>query len=239
MTAIIPPDDKYLKALCEKFKIQVASLYKPVAEAGGDFYDFIDCDENNLAIYLWDFSGHGETAAANSLKLHSIIKNLNKQNHIAPAEFMSIINDKLINMIDRSNFATMFYAVYDKKTKILNYSCAACPPPALLSFRKKEVKLIDINDFPLGVVANHKYQSQQIDCSSWDALLLYSDALIETEASADTPMLAIEYIAHKLVNDLNPPLTALAIKNNILSIFGDNRMESIQDDLTISVIRFD
>ncbi len=233
----ILPKQEFLARIAQKYSMTIDTLFKPSSKLGGDFYDIMEFDDNKLGLCLWDFSGHGMAAAINTFRLYSIINNGEHCMVRAPGTFLSSVNTILFKMLERQYFATMFYGVLDPVQLTLDFSCASCPPPLLLSFSKKQYQLLNSKEFPLGIIGNHEYKAHTIDLNQWDAMLLYSDALIETSNENNT-FLTIEELAQALVDDQAASKDAKFLKKLILDKFSKDRLQNLKDDLTFKLITF-
>ncbi|MDH3268617.1 MAG: GAF domain-containing protein, partial [Ignavibacteria bacterium] len=87
----------------------IAGICIPTYEIGGDYYDYIQLDNNNLAIVIADVSGDGIPAAlimsAFRALLHSQIKADNN-----PSEIMSVLNQQIPIVSRKRDFISVFYA---------------------------------------------------------------------------------------------------------------------------------
>ncbi len=232
------PTQELLDKIANDHNISISAYYKPSSELGGDFYDVLNLGSSKLGVCVWDFAGHGVRAAINTFRLHGIIKE-NEEYNNNPGEFLSNVNSILYKMLSRSQFATMFYGVIDVENKKLNYACASCPAPLLISFKRQESKRLDGKEFPLGIQTKSRYQTQEISIKDWDALVIYSDALIETE-NENSDFLTLEELTEHLLKEAkkNPNFSAEQIKNSIMKKFNDECMPNLRDDLTLEVITF-
>lgn len=233
----ILPKQEFLTKITQKYSITIDTLFKPSSKLGGDFYDIMEFDDNKLGLCLWDFSGHGMAAAINTFRLYSIINNGEHCMVRTPGTFLSSINSILFKMLERQYFATMFYGILDPVQLTLDFSCASCPPPLLLSFSKKKYQLLNSKEFPLGIIGDHEYKTHIIDLNHWDAMLLYSDALIET-SNEDYTFLTIEELAQTLIDDKSAPKDAKFLKKLIIDKFSKTRIQNLKDDLTFKLITF-
>ncbi len=234
------PSKRDLVELGKQYNISIDSYYLPSSILGGDFYGAFPINDSKMGFYLWDFSGHGVIAAINTLRLNSAIYNHKKYTE-NPGKFITNVNNTLYNINSRGSFATIFYGVIDKRNMTLEYSYASSPNPILLSFERNEFKFIDTKEFPLGVVSGHAFQTQSIKLDGWDAIILYSDALIETPSDVTGKFLSPDDLARivlKSFKDNDSSVTASVIKEIIISEFDHNYRRNLKDDLTLKVIRF-
>jgi sigma-B regulation protein RsbU (phosphoserine phosphatase) len=231
----ILPDEHYIEEVSKNLGINISAYYKPSSELGGDFYG-ISQKNKCLNFYMWDFSGHGITAAINTFRLHSTIM----QNGLTiqePANFLDAINNILFKILERKFFATMFCGIIDYQEKKLFYSHAASPSPLLISFKNKNYKLLDGKSFPLGAQNKIKYESYVEDLKDWDLIIIYSDALIETIGRVGT-MLSMQDLANSLLDRYEDAakVDTKKILRLILLQFNQGYAANLADDLTLLLI---
>ncbi len=233
------PSEKELLEIGEKYKLSLETYYLPSSILGGDFYSFLQIEKNKLGFYLWDFSGHGVTAAINTFRLNSAINHCNECSD-KPGEFVTCLNNALYKINKKGFFATIFYGVIDRQKHTLEYASAACPYPILLSFDRNQYQFLDTKEFPLGTVGEHVYQASSIDLKEWQAIILYSDALTETKSEVDGNFLEANNFAKAILKALSNTknISAKDIKSEILNEFNTNYLKNISDDLTFQIIKF-
>ena len=236
MVQLLPSETK-LNNIKLHHALDVACHYQTSSELGGDFYDINSFVGGQVEFYLWDFSGHGVSAAINTFRLYSIINDNNSCIVRDPGIFLTSINSILYHMLNRQHFATMFYAIIDPKKKTMSYACASCPAPLLLSFKNNKYELLDSKEFPLGIQNFSDFKTKQLALDAWDSVILYSDALIETQ-DAQGNFLKITELAKHLLASHHPShqQDAKEIKEQILSFFSINRLQNLGDDLTLKII---
>ncbi len=114
--------------------------FVPSVELGGDAFGYHWLDDNHLAIYLLDVCGHGVKAALLSISAINVLRNqtLAATDFLAPSEVLSGLN-KVFQM-DRHNdmYFTIWYGVYDKKSRRLTYSNGGHPAPILMAGQRKK-----------------------------------------------------------------------------------------------------
>ncbi|TXB57038.1 GAF domain-containing SpoIIE family protein phosphatase [Phaeodactylibacter luteus] len=111
---------------------QLDSIYKPHYGVGGDYFDFIEIDENRIIFCIGDISGKGVAAAllmANfQANFHTLIK---KQADLG--DFIHDLNQS-VNLITKGErFITFFIAAYDRHNQELTYVNAGHNPPVLVN----------------------------------------------------------------------------------------------------------
>ena len=156
--------------------LDLAAVYIPAYELGGDLYDFIPLPDENLGIVIADVSGKGVPA---SLIMASVRAALRAQvdNVYYLYEVVRRVNQMLCRDTKTSEFVTLFYGVIDAKTRRLTY-CDAGHPPGLL-LRGGEITKLNTDNMILGVLPDGDYVQSVIDLEPDDYLLLYTDGLTD------------------------------------------------------------
>jgi sigma-B regulation protein RsbU (phosphoserine phosphatase) len=156
--------------------VDLASVYVPCYELGGDFYDFVELPYNNLGMVIADVSGKGVPA---SLTMAAVRAALRAQidNVYYLYEVIRRINLMLCRENGPGEFVTLFYGVLDGRNRRFTY-CNAGHPPALIL---REGKIIELNSdsMVLGVDPEEKYIQSLVDLQVGDTLLLYTDGLTD------------------------------------------------------------
>lgn len=236
LLSLLPSEEAISKITANK-NIEISSHYQPSSELGGDFYDVFDLGDNKIGVFVWDFAGHGVGAAINTFRLHSIVHD-NPQVLAEPGKFLTLVNKKLYSLLPRNQFVTMFYGIIDTKNLSMDYSCASCPPPTLVSFKTNKVFSFNTKSFPLGIQNKQEFITENISLKGWDAMLLYSDALIETKNAADEFLTIDELITHVNDNLDHSNVTAASMKDIIMLKFKKEYSKNLTDDLTLKVVKF-
>ena len=156
--------------------IDLASVYVPCFELGGDFFDFIPLQDDNLGLAIADVSGKGVPA---SLIMASVRAFLRAQvdNVYYLYEAVRRINLMLCRDTKLGEFVTLFYGVLDSRNLRFTY-CNAGHPPALL-LRDGKVTELSGDNMVLGVSQEEIYKQFLVSLQKGDLLLLYTDGLTD------------------------------------------------------------
>ncbi|MDR3425422.1 MAG: fused response regulator/phosphatase [Alphaproteobacteria bacterium] len=226
----ILPEAGDLKESERRCGLSVASAFEPSSEIGGDFWGMQNMFLHQTALWLVDFSGHGVAAALNAFRLHAYLKEYS-QLAARPGEYLSYLNDKLLQLLPRGQFATMFYGIVDTQTSQLFYACACMPHPIVLRRATGRAEMIDGSGNPLGI-GMHLYSTKTIPFASGDLLLLYSDAYTETPDAKGAFITEEQIMSLIEKNSLASPS---ALKDILLDHFKHHAGGAPCDDLTIVV----
>jgi serine phosphatase RsbU (regulator of sigma subunit) len=156
--------------------IDLASVYVPCYELGGDFFDFIELPYNNLGMVIADVSGKGVPASLTMAAVRAALR-AQVDNLYYLYEVVKRINLMLCRDSSPNEFVTLFYGVLDGRNRRFTY-CNAGHPPALIL---REGKIIELksDNMVLGVDPDQKYVQSLTDLRVGDILLLYTDGLMD------------------------------------------------------------
>lgn len=161
--------------------VTVAARYRPMTSVAGDFYDFLQLDEERVGVLVADVSGHGVPAAL----IASMVKvALAAQQSCAdrPADVLAGMNRALVGRL-ASRYVTAAYLFIDRRQGTLRYAAAGHPPMLHLG-KRGNVQQIEENGVLLGFLEDACYTTCEKRFEPGDRLLLYTDGLIEAENAA-------------------------------------------------------
>lgn len=168
------------KELPDNDFIQMAAIYLPHRNIGGDYYDYIDRNEEELVFCIADISGKGVAAAILMANFQAILRTLIKDMDNL-VEFIHRLNERVLEITRGEKFVTLFIVRYFKKTRELEYVNAGHNPSVLIRGGKVEMlesgcTILGMFD-PLGEV-----ERGHIKLGKEDAILLnYTDGLTDLE----------------------------------------------------------
>lgn len=234
MQNMLMPDPHAIACVEKAFGLDIRALFKPSFIIGGDLWGMrpLPCGEK-LALYIGDFTGHGVTAAINVFRLCTLIDKLPPAVLAHPAECLTQLNQQLFNLLPIELFATMFYAVLDTRQDSLSYCVAGSPPPLLLQ-RDGGFETLKGSGLPLAAIRTPRYREELVACRPGDALLLYSDALIETP-NAEGALLDIRSIGELLTTLPSEHRTADALMQATRYRLDSFTSHGVRDDLTLNI----
>ena len=154
----------------------LAARCQPARETGGDFFDFIELSGGRLGIIIADVSGKGMPAALFMANARSIWR-AEARLGSGPAETLQRVNRALYHDINSSGFVTCLYAILDPATRLLCLASAGHPLPLLRD--DLGVREIEVYGLPLGLQLDAVYCEVRLALEPGDALLLYTDGIIE------------------------------------------------------------
>jgi sigma-B regulation protein RsbU (phosphoserine phosphatase) len=162
--------------------LDVASVYVPCYELGGDFFDFIPLPDDNLGIAIADVSGKGVPASLIMASVRAFLRG-QVDNVYYLYEVVHRINLMLCRDTKLGEFVTLFYGVLDARNLRFTY-CNAGHPPAML-LRDGKVTELSGDNMVLGVSAEEPYKQFLIQLKKGDALLFYTDGVTDAMNFSD------------------------------------------------------
>jgi sigma-B regulation protein RsbU (phosphoserine phosphatase) len=162
--------------------LQVEAIAEPSQELGGDLFDIIPMDrENLLALLVGDVSGKGIPAAIFMSMLKGMLWTLIRY-YASPSEILHRANTLLLESGRAKKFVTLFLVVIDLAEGRIRYSCAGHNPGIIIKAGGKTGRL-KTRGLPLGVRAGAWYEERSERLGRDDLLVLYTDGITETASA--------------------------------------------------------
>jgi sigma-B regulation protein RsbU (phosphoserine phosphatase) len=154
--------------------LDLATVYVPCTELGGDFLDYIVLPYDNVGLAIADVSGKGIPASLTMAAVRAALR-AQVDNVYYLYEVIRRINIMCWRDAKVGEFVTLFYGVLDATNRRLTY-CNAGHPPGLL-LRDGAITELGAENMVLGVDPEQTYTQKLIDLRTGDFLLLYTDGL--------------------------------------------------------------
>ena len=158
---------------------QLAAYYQPAREVGGDFYDFLELDDDHLGLVVGDVTDKGVPAAIVMATTRTMLR-ASAQRLDSPGEVLKRVNDVIVRDIPPNMFITCLYAILDLTTGLLRYANAGHDLP----YRRRTsnnggAEELRATGMPLGLLPGMSYEEKEIVLEEGDSVLFYSDGLVE------------------------------------------------------------
>jgi PAS domain S-box-containing protein len=155
----------------------IAGKNIPAFNVGGDYFDFIELDEQRIAVTLGDVSGKGFTASLVMANLQATIRGQAYYN-VAVNECLERSNSLLLRSTDARTFVSLFYGILDTKEDTFTYANAGQNMPFIFHEGKKTVSL-KTRGIALGMKENISYKTEKRIITKGDTIVIYSDGISE------------------------------------------------------------
>jgi hypothetical protein len=130
-----------------------------------------------LEVAVVDVSGKGLDAGTRSLMLAGALGGLLGQ--VSPERFLAAANDYLIRQESEESFATAVHVAIDLSSGAFRLTTAGHPPAVHYAGGSGRWRLVEVDGDLLGVIPNATVGVAEGTLAHRDALLLYTDGLIE------------------------------------------------------------
>jgi sigma-B regulation protein RsbU (phosphoserine phosphatase) len=164
--------------------VALAGHCRPVGAVGGDTFDFISLGEGRLALSLADVSGKGLPASLLMASLQAILRSGVSHGASDLAGFLEVANRHFFESTEPHHYATLFFAIYDDCGPMLRYASCGHPPALLLS-STGTLRRLEATAPAFGMFETLSPEVRGVEIEPGDALLVYSDGLLEAKSAED------------------------------------------------------
>lgn len=157
---------------------EFAGVYHPHEAVGGDYYDFMELGQLELAFCIADISGKGIAAALLMSNFQASLQSLINRKYLSVTEFAIKLNESVLKTTKGDKFITFFIAKYSKEKKRLRYLNCGHNPPVMVMGGK--LYRLDKGCTVLGVfpkLPNIEWGELQLTEDAF--FLLYTDGLTD------------------------------------------------------------
>ena len=217
------------------FDIFGSSVY--CHETGGDYYDFIDIDQDKLAVVVGDVSGHGVESAL----LMATARALIMMRASMPGPAASVIKDVnkqlSIDTYDTGNFMTLFYCELTASDNEVRWIRAGHDPALIYDPDTDEFDVLKGQGSALGLDISFEYDSFRRRVEPGQVILIGTDGIWEMHNQAGE-MFGKEALMEIIRN--NHKASARQIVDTVTEALEQYREDKAQeDDITLVVIKVD
>jgi len=160
-------------------KLEMAGFFLQHDEVGGDYYDFIWLNENEIAFCIADVSGKGVSAALLMSNFQANIRALSNKNG-SLTDLVRELNTLVLANAKGEKFITLFVAKYHTGYRVLNYINAGHNPPIL--FSENKINFLETGCTGLGMFDELPLVKEGSVTITPNAMLAcYTDGVVELE----------------------------------------------------------
>ena len=200
---------------------------EPAKEVGGDFYDYFEVDDENIAIVIGDASGKGVPAALLATTTQTIIRD-QLHDKKDPDKVLYFANNHLCRNNSETMFITLWLGIYNKKTNILSFANAGHNPPIIEKNNKFEFLDVE-NGITLGIFEEYNFITEEIELPS--KIIIYTDGITDA-INKNEKMYGEERLLNCLNNNSKKDIIN-TILNDVTNFVEDNDQF---DDMTLLIL---
>jgi len=214
--------------------VSTQGFYQPHFEIGGDYYDFINFNDQELGFCIGDVSGKGIPAALIMSNFQATLRALFNP-EIPLDELMTKLNEKVCDNSSDEKFLTFFIGVYNFTTRKLRYVNASHHPPILYNYKTKETTLLKKGCIGLGMLDEIPLITVgETVINDHSKLLCYTDGLVELE-QGEKMEVAVQFIKNLFSTDKTLQNTFLELRKHIDL---GKKNKAVVDDISLFGIEF-
>jgi sigma-B regulation protein RsbU (phosphoserine phosphatase) len=214
----------------------------PSTSLGGDSFGYHALDEDHFVIYLLDVCGHGVGAALLSVSVMNVLRSqtLPNTDFREPDQVLTALNDTFQMENHNNMYFTIWYGVYNMKTRSLAYANGGHPPALLLEGTPGEdgavVRLANKNTI-IGGLPGLSYRRDTCQVPAPARLYVFSDGVYEVAAPGGTMWELDEFVEFMSV----PPPDGTG--SNLDRLWSHVRLlrgsDNLEDDFSILEVDFE
>jgi sigma-B regulation protein RsbU (phosphoserine phosphatase) len=213
--------------------------HEPCSELGGDAFGYHWIDDDHFAFYILDVCGHGVRAALLAVSAVNVMRSgvgsgIDWRN---PGQVLTTINNMFLMEKQNNMFFTLWYGVYNRKTRELTYSGAG-HPAALVAVPNGNdgVNLVELasQGTIVGIMEDLEYETSVYTMPQDARLYLITDGCFEIVGD-QAPLLEIEELYDFLAERSHHPSSL----DEWHSLVRERHPEgSLDDDFTMLSLHF-
>ncbi len=215
-------------------ELKFAVKYFSMDKIGGDFYDVHQMENNKIALYVADVSGHGIPAALVTTMAKVSFGNAFLK-YDSPKKIFREVNQELLDHVKTQDYLTCFMILIDDEYKI-TYSNASHQKAILLRTSENRIERLDTNGLFIGAIEDAKetYEEKTSKLNYGDRLILFTDGIPEA-TNANKEDYSNERFERIILENKNLDLREFT--NSIIDDLQNFTSGSqIQDDITLLII---
>jgi hypothetical protein len=156
-------------------------LYQPSTKLGGDAFGYGPLGDDLFVAYLIDVSGHGAGAAMHSVTVMNLLRQhaLPGADLADPAQVLTTLNAMFQMEQHAEMYFTMWYGVFDRRSRRLAYASAGHHPAFLARPAGGELLPLRTKNGLVGAVPGKVFAADAAQVPAGASLFLFSDGVFE------------------------------------------------------------
>ncbi len=200
----------------EKGGIQIKGHTHAQRGVGGDYFDYIDIDDEKVGALISDVAGKGVAASLVMVMIRTVFTSYISREVVDCASVVRTINESFGADFAADKFATLFFMIYDRSTEGLSFSNAGHGPLFCYRAAMNSCTITKLDGVPVGIMEDAEYTQARVKLNPGDMVVLYTDGVTEMRNEQDE-----EYGIQRL--------NKLIVENNQLN--AEEFIQLMMDDL--------
>lgn len=212
--------------------LDIGAKSVPAKIMNGDYYHFVQDNDDNIGIAIADVSGKGITAAFCMSMIKYAMESF-PTHQMYPDAILEMLNRIVIRNVDPGMFVTMFYGLYDVLNNQFYYSTAGHEPGLIYRKRTDSFEDIDARGLLLGVEKDVQYVQYETQLNVGDLIILFTDGV--TECRIGERFITREEIIEVIHEHIHLP--AEEVVENVYKYFERMQNFNFCDDFTFIIMK--
>jgi sigma-B regulation protein RsbU (phosphoserine phosphatase) len=213
--------------------LAVRAQFLPLAEIGGDYYDWGTAPDGRSIVAIGDVSGHGLSTGLLVAIAKAGLWTLLESEHAGTPLFVKL-NDLVNRSTDSRNYMTLAVFAWDPRTGRGQLTNAGQLAPYRIS--KGILDTLSLPYFPLGISPRTDFPTKDWNVGRGDRLVFLTDGLIEASNPAGEPF-GFERLEALLKAQADADASAAEIEAAILSaVAAHSAGTPPEDDRTLVIV---
>ncbi|HEY3838274.1 MAG TPA: SpoIIE family protein phosphatase, partial [Bryobacteraceae bacterium] len=169
-------------------RVKVDWRYVPASTLGGDSIGYHWIDEDHLALYLIDVTGHGLDSALLSVTITNVIRagSLAGADMRQPSQVLVALNDAFQGSRHGYKFFTLWYGVYQISRHTLTYASGGHPAAILVQPGESRPPLFPATGPVMGALPGAQFPAVTAPVPPGARLFIFSDGVFEVRREKET-----------------------------------------------------
>jgi sigma-B regulation protein RsbU (phosphoserine phosphatase) len=224
---LLPDKDPQLE------NFDISAYVFPTEEVSGDYYDWVQIFDDQIAITVADAVGKGIPAALLMSFLRASLR-ASVQVGYAPHIALAKVSNLLWDSVEDNQFITAVYGLLDSTNRTFVFSNAGHNPPVLIK-PDGEYRFVEYGDLPLGMFHDVHYHQHFIRFEKGQVMVIYTDGITEA-TNEDGEEFGQERLAKRILEGIDLPANELIdhIRKGVAD-FTDRKF--LDDDGTLFIVK--
>lgn len=218
----------------------ISTVYRAAKDVGGDYFDFVQIDENILGIIVADVSGKGVPGSLVMTMIRTALRLESRANY-SPTDILARVNKFVTDDVKRGMFITIFFITLDSAKRTISYASAGHNPMILYRKESDSCYFLNTRGMPLGIALpdgvrfEDSLEFDRLKLKKDDILVIYTDGITEAMNKAGEQFGNDRLIAFIKANDELAPEEFTEKLDAELARFTGGAPQG--DDITLVVIK--
>jgi predicted ATPase/energy-coupling factor transporter ATP-binding protein EcfA2 len=217
--------------------VSVDWRYIPASTLGGDTIGYHWVDNEHLALYLIDVTGHGLDSALLSVTVTNVIRAgaLPGADMKRPDQVLAKLNEAFQGQQHGSKYFTIWYGVYQVATRTMTWAGGGHHPSVVLVPGEPNPMVLPSEGLMMGVLRGVDFPAQSCQIPPGSRLLIFSDGVFEIFREGQEMWNLADCIAHLAVLSEREGSLMDDLLNHVRHVRGSPHLV---DDFSIIEARF-